>query len=254
MTPVSPPTTSRAASARRRRRSTSPSSPRAAAPARCCGTSTRRARHVPVPRQAARQGRRAQARRAARATPARCSRAPTTSGWTCCRPTSPTATWTSRSTRPSGRRGASPACWRRCATTTTTSSSTARRASRWSSENIFEAADVLLVPLIPAPLSLAHLRPAARRRRAMPPAAAVLAFFSMVDARKRLHREVMRSWPGARRRPDDRHPGRGGRRADGAAPPRPRADRAAQPRRPGLRGALGRAARPAVEPGAERAE
>ena len=61
---------------------------------------------------------------------ARRSRAPTTSGSTCCRPTSPTATWTSPSTRRSARRGAWRGCSRRSPTSTTTSSSTARRASR----------------------------------------------------------------------------------------------------------------------------
>jgi cellulose biosynthesis protein BcsQ len=56
------------------------------------------------------------------------------------------------------------------------------------SENVFEAADVLLVPLIPATLSsrtfeqLAHLVEGGPR---------VLAFFSMVEVRKSLHRDVM---------------------------------------------------------------
>jgi cellulose biosynthesis protein BcsQ len=60
------------------------------------------------------------------------------------------------------------------------------------SESVFEAADVLLVPLIPATLSsrtfdqLHELVP--EERRAGPQ---VLAFFSMVDGRKRLHRDVM---------------------------------------------------------------
>jgi chromosome partitioning protein len=62
------------------------------------------------------------------------------------------------------------------------------------SENIFQASDLLLVPLIPATLSqrafdqlvafvdgLAGARPAVR------------AFFSMVDGRKRLHAEVIRA-------------------------------------------------------------
>jgi cellulose biosynthesis protein BcsQ len=61
------------------------------------------------------------------------------------------------------------------------------------SESVFEAADVLLVPLIPATLSsrtfdqlCAHVT--AQNGGAVPQ---VLGFFSMVDGRKRLHREVM---------------------------------------------------------------
>jgi chromosome partitioning protein len=60
------------------------------------------------------------------------------------------------------------------------------------SESVFEAADVLLVPLIPATLSS---RTFAQLRHVIGPpgngAPQVMAFFSMVDARKRLHREVM---------------------------------------------------------------
>jgi chromosome partitioning protein len=56
------------------------------------------------------------------------------------------------------------------------------------SESVFEAADALLVPLIPATLS-------ARTFDQLQTVAAgntrVFAFFSMVDGRKRLHREVM---------------------------------------------------------------
>jgi len=64
------------------------------------------------------------------------------------------------------------------------------------SENVFEAADLLLVPLIPATLSartFAQLRTVVRDSDDPPQ---VLAFFSMVDARKRLHREVMASLAG----------------------------------------------------------
>ncbi|MGZ4271654.1 MAG: ParA family protein [Solirubrobacteraceae bacterium] len=60
------------------------------------------------------------------------------------------------------------------------------------SESVFEAADVLLVPLVPATLSsrtFAQLR--AVLDGAGPRGPQVLAFFSMVDGRKRLHREVM---------------------------------------------------------------
>lgn len=56
------------------------------------------------------------------------------------------------------------------------------------SESVFEAADALLVPLIPATLSsrtFEQLEDVVRGQ------ARVLAFFSMVDGRKRLHREVM---------------------------------------------------------------
>jgi cellulose biosynthesis protein BcsQ len=59
------------------------------------------------------------------------------------------------------------------------------------SESVFEAADALLVPLIPATLSsrtLAQLRQVVQASGDGPQ---VLAFFSMVDARKRLHREVI---------------------------------------------------------------
>jgi cellulose biosynthesis protein BcsQ len=54
------------------------------------------------------------------------------------------------------------------------------------SESVFEAANALLVPIIPATLSsrtLAQLREVTDAR--------VLGFFSMADRRKRLHRELM---------------------------------------------------------------
>ena len=59
------------------------------------------------------------------------------------------------------------------------------------SESVFEAADVLLVPLIPATLSsrtFAQLRDVLAQSSSAPQ---VLGFFSMVDGRKRLHHEVM---------------------------------------------------------------
>ena len=60
------------------------------------------------------------------------------------------------------------------------------------SENVFEAADALLVPIIPATLSLRTLdqllRFVSEQVRRRPD---VLAFFSMVDRRKRLHRDVV---------------------------------------------------------------
>jgi chromosome partitioning protein len=61
------------------------------------------------------------------------------------------------------------------------------------SESVFEAADALLVPLIPATLSsrtFAQLREVTAADGGGP---RVMAFFSMVDGRKRLHREVMDS-------------------------------------------------------------
>jgi len=60
------------------------------------------------------------------------------------------------------------------------------------SESVFEAADVLLVPLIPTPLSLRtfdQLRSFLSAEVAKPPQ--VLAFFSMTDGRKRLHAQVV---------------------------------------------------------------
>ncbi len=62
-------------------------------------------------------------------------------------------------------------------------------------ENVFRCADALLVPLIPTPLSvrtLEQLHAFLDRDRKGP---ALLPFFSMVDARKNLHREVMQSLP-----------------------------------------------------------
>jgi chromosome partitioning protein len=58
------------------------------------------------------------------------------------------------------------------------------------SESVFEAADALLVPLIPATLSSRTFEQLAALVRGGPQ---VLAFFSMVDRRKRLHRDVMDS-------------------------------------------------------------
>jgi cellulose biosynthesis protein BcsQ len=59
------------------------------------------------------------------------------------------------------------------------------------SESVFEAADALLVPVIPATLSsrtLGQLERVVAREGSAPQ---VLAFFSMVEVRKSLHREVM---------------------------------------------------------------
>jgi cellulose biosynthesis protein BcsQ len=56
------------------------------------------------------------------------------------------------------------------------------------SESVFEAADALLVPLVPATLSS---RTFDQLRAVVTGGPQVLAFFSMVDGRRRLHREVM---------------------------------------------------------------
>jgi chromosome partitioning protein len=60
------------------------------------------------------------------------------------------------------------------------------------SENVFNAADALLVPIIPTTLSLRALDQLntflAKRKERSP---LVLPFFSMVDRRKRLHRELI---------------------------------------------------------------
>jgi cellulose biosynthesis protein BcsQ len=56
------------------------------------------------------------------------------------------------------------------------------------SESVFEAADALLVPLIPATLSA---RTFEQLRELVEGGPVLLAFFSMVDARKRMHREVI---------------------------------------------------------------
>jgi cellulose biosynthesis protein BcsQ len=64
------------------------------------------------------------------------------------------------------------------------------------SESVFEAADLLLVPLVPATLSVRTLEQLHAFLAAQgEPAPAVLAFFSMVDRRKRLHRDLVSSLP-----------------------------------------------------------
>lgn len=67
------------------------------------------------------------------------------------------------------------------------------------SENIVRAADLLLAPVLPTPLSLRTLDQldsfAAGTKGKTPP---VLAFLSMVDRRRRLHRDLVESFPGAR--------------------------------------------------------
>jgi len=56
------------------------------------------------------------------------------------------------------------------------------------SENVFECADVLLVPIIPATLSSRTL---GQLESVVDSETQVLGFFSMFDGRKKLHREVM---------------------------------------------------------------
>jgi chromosome partitioning protein len=67
------------------------------------------------------------------------------------------------------------------------------------SENIVRAADLLLAPVLPSPLSLRTLdqldRFAADTKGKTP---AMLAFLSMVDRRRRLHRDLVESVPNAR--------------------------------------------------------
>ena len=66
------------------------------------------------------------------------------------------------------------------------------------SEGVFYAAHLLLVPVIPAPLALRtvdQLRMFLASDIPQPPD--VLPFFSMADRRKRLHRDVMEALPGA---------------------------------------------------------
>jgi len=67
------------------------------------------------------------------------------------------------------------------------------------SENIFRAADLLLVPLLPGPLSLRTLDQLRRHlRRKGPQGLRVACFFSMADGRKRLHKETLAAELGRR--------------------------------------------------------
>jgi len=72
------------------------------------------------------------------------------------------------------------------------------------SENVLRAADVLLVPLIPATLSVRTYSQLTRFVADSPkPRPDVVAFFSMADRRKRLHREVIEAIPRDRGRVAD---------------------------------------------------
>jgi cellulose biosynthesis protein BcsQ len=65
------------------------------------------------------------------------------------------------------------------------------------SEAVFEAADILLVPVIPTTLSLRTLAQLQEfRAMAGLDALKLLPFFSMVDRRKTLHREILEQFPG----------------------------------------------------------
>lgn len=68
------------------------------------------------------------------------------------------------------------------------------------SESVFGATDALLVPVIPATLSSRALSQLGQFLDGLPSAPAVLPYFSMVDRRKRMHRELTVSlaaeWPG----------------------------------------------------------
>lgn len=67
------------------------------------------------------------------------------------------------------------------------------------SESVFGAADALLVPVIPSTLSMRTLVQLSDFLRRQESAPALLPYFSMVDGRKRLHREVTEllraDWP-----------------------------------------------------------
>lgn len=66
----------------------------------------------------------------------------------------------------------------------------------WLSENVFHAADALLVPIIPTTLSLRTLIQLDQfLGKDEPNNLEVLPFFSMVDQRKSLHREILHQLP-----------------------------------------------------------
>jgi chromosome partitioning protein len=66
------------------------------------------------------------------------------------------------------------------------------------SESVFDAADALLVPLIPSTLTLRTFEQLGDFLDEVDRRPEVLAFFSMVDRRKRLHRQVVESLPQGR--------------------------------------------------------
>lgn len=62
-------------------------------------------------------------------------------------------------------------------------------------ENAVLSADVIVVPLVPSPLSLRSLEQVAAFVADSVSAAPIIAFFSMVDRRKTVHRETVRDLP-----------------------------------------------------------
>jgi chromosome partitioning protein len=66
------------------------------------------------------------------------------------------------------------------------------------SESVFDAADTLLVPLIPSTLTLRTFEQLGDFLDEVDRRPDVLAFFSMVDRRKRLHRQVVEALPAGR--------------------------------------------------------
>ncbi len=71
------------------------------------------------------------------------------------------------------------------------------------SENVLHAADLLLVPLIPTTLSVRTLDQLTEFVGAAGgDKPQILAFFSMLDRRKRLHREIANDLPGQRKNDD----------------------------------------------------
>jgi chromosome partitioning protein len=64
------------------------------------------------------------------------------------------------------------------------------------SESVFTAADLLLVPLVPSTLSVRTLDQLRAFLASSPEPPAVLPFFSMVDRRKKLHKELLATLPG----------------------------------------------------------
>ena len=241
------PTTSRAASARRRRPSTSPTSPpRDGARDAAVGSRPAGREHLPVPGQAEGQGRRAQARARQSDVDALIKGTDHERPRPAARRTSPTATWTSRSTptkRPTRRlaRVLAP-----LPASTTTSFLDCPPSISLVSESVFEAADALLVPIIPATLSA---RTFEQLRAGSPPPSGARARRCWRSSRWSTAASACtaRSWSSlaaehaAVLRTVD--PGGGRRRAHGPAAHGDRAVRAPQPRRPRLRRALARGAR-----------
>jgi cellulose biosynthesis protein BcsQ len=66
------------------------------------------------------------------------------------------------------------------------------------SESVFDAADTLLVPLIPSTLTLRTFEQLGEFLEEVDRRPDILAFFSMVDRRKRLHRQVVEALPAGR--------------------------------------------------------